>query len=107
MANSKKLTVKDIRAHFFMSIVGNHIELIYHDDYDSCAGLGAALSSILEEDEKLFDIVSAAMLTVLEKKNNNPNWEKVKIPKKKDNPKQMNGVKSDKPFVKTRKKAVK
>jgi hypothetical protein len=30
----------------------------------------------------------------------------VVIPKKKSNPKQMDGVKSDEPFVKTRKKSV-
>lgn len=106
MAKSK-LNVKDIRAHLFIGIIGNHVELVYHDDYENGAGLGAALSSIMEEDDKLFGIISAAMLTVMESRDNNPNWEKVKIPKKKDNPKQMNGVKSDKPFVKTRKKAVK
>jgi hypothetical protein len=82
MAKSKNITVKDIRAHLFLGITGNHVELVYHDDYENGAGLGAALTSIMEEDDKLFDIVSAAMLTVLEKKNNNPNWEKVKIPKK-------------------------
>jgi hypothetical protein len=103
MAKSK-LTVKDIRAHFFMSIIGNQVELVYHDDYENGAGLGAALSSIMEEDDKLFDIFSAALLTACETRDNNPNWEKVKIaPKKKDNPKQMNRAKSDKPFVKTRK----
>ena len=103
MAKSKNITVKDIRAHLFMGIIGNTVELVYHDDYENGAGLGAALASILEEDDKLFGIISAAMLTVMESRNDNPNWEKVKIPKKKDNPKQMNGVKSDKPFVKTRK----
>jgi len=97
MANSKKLTVKDIRAHLFINVRGNHVDLIYHDDYDNGAGLGAALSSLLEEDDKLFDIMSAALLTALESKAKT-------APKKKDNPKQMNGVKSDKPFVKTRKK---
>ena len=107
MAKSKSLKLEDIRAHLFIAVVGNHVEIIYHDEYENGAGLGAALSSIIEEDEKLFDIFSAAMLTVLEKKNNSPKWEKVKIPKKKDNPKQMNGAKSDAPFVKTRKKAVK
>ena len=107
MAKSK-LSVKDIRAHLFLGIIGNHVDLIYHDDYENGAGLGAALASVLEEDDKLFGIVSAAMLTACETRDNNPNWEKVKIaPKKKPNPKQMNGAKSDKPFVKTRKKAVK
>jgi hypothetical protein len=95
MANSKKLTVKDIRAHLFMSIVGNHVDLIYHDDYDNGAGLGAALSSVMEEDDKLFDIISAALLTACETRDNNPNWEKVKI------------LKKEKDISKTPKKAVK
>jgi len=104
MAKGKNITVKDIRAHLFLGIIGNHVELVYHDDYENGAGLGAALSSIMEEDDKLFGIISAALLTACETRDNNPNWEKVKIaPKKKDNPKQMNGANSDKPFVKTRK----
>jgi hypothetical protein len=82
MAQSKKITVKDIRAHLFMSIIGNSVELVYHDDYENGAGLGAALSSVLEEDKKLFDIFSAAFLTALEAKEKNSNWEKVKFPKK-------------------------
>ena len=107
MAKSKNITLKDIRAHLFLGIIGNHVELVYHDDYDNGSGLGAAWASVMESDDKLFGIISAAMLTAIEAKEKKSNWEKVKIPKKKDNPKQMNGVKSDKPFVKTRKKAVK
>ena len=85
MAQSKKMTVKDIRAHLFISIIGNSVELVYHDDYDNGAGLGAALTSLLEEDDKLFGIFSAAFLTALEAKDKKSNCEKVKIaPNKKD-----------------------
>jgi hypothetical protein len=87
MAKSK-LNVKDIRAHFFMGIIGNHVELVYHDDLKNGAGLGAALSSIMEEDDKLFNIFSAAFLTAVENREKNSNWEKVKIkPKEKHNSK--------------------
>jgi hypothetical protein len=103
MAKANSLKVKDIRAHLFIGVTGNHVELVYHDDIENGAGLGTALASLLEEDDKLFNIFSAAFLTACETRNNNPNWEKVKFPKKKDNPKQMNGAKSDEPFVKTRK----
>jgi hypothetical protein len=82
VAKSKNITVKDIRAHLFIGIIGNHVELVYHDDYENGAGLGAALSSLLEQDEKLFDIFSAALLTAIESKEKNSNWEKVKIPQK-------------------------
>ena len=109
MAQSKKITIKDIRAHLFISIIGNHVELVYHDDFDNGAGLGAALTSIMEEDEKLFDIFSAALLTTIESREKNSNWEKVTFPKKKSNPKQSipKGATEGKPFVKTRKKATK
>ena len=98
MAKSK-LKVEDMNAHFFMSIRGNHVDIIYHDDANG-AGLGAALASVMEEDEELLKIFSAALLTTLESR------EKY-VSKKKDNSKQMNGAKSDEPFVKTRKKATK
>lgn len=68
MAKSKNITVKDIRAHLFMSVLGNHVDLVYHDDADNGAGLGAALASLLEQDDKLMSIVSAALMTVLEQK---------------------------------------
>ena len=99
MAKSK-LKVEDISAHFFMNVHGNNVNVIYSDDMNNGAGLGAAFASAMEQDKELLKIISAALLTALESK------EKY-VPKKKDNSKQMNGAKSDEPFVKTRKKAVK
>ena len=81
---SKNFKMEDIRAHFFMSIVGNHIEIMYNDDLDNGAGLGAAFCSAMQEDEKLYGILAAAILSVGKDKNNSSNWEKVKVaPKKK------------------------
>lgn len=102
MAKSKNITVKDIRAHFFLGIIGNHVELVYHDDYENGAGLGAALVSILEEDDKLFGIVSAAMLTVMESRNDNPNWEKVKIKPKEKNISKKSNIVHKKPTKKAK-----
>ena len=69
MAKSKTIPkLKDLRAHLFISVVGNHVDVVYHDDAESGAGLGAALSSLMEQDAKLFDIFSAAFLTTLEAK---------------------------------------
>lgn len=82
MAKSKVPPVKDLNGYFFMGIRGNHVELVYHDDTDNGLAIGVAFSNVLEEDDKLFNIISTAMLTVLEKKDNSPKWEKVKIPKK-------------------------
>jgi len=68
MAISKRPKLKDIRAHLFLSVIGNHVDIVYHDDADNGAGLGAALSSLLEQDDKLMSIFSAALLTALESK---------------------------------------
>ena len=102
MAKSKIPAVKDLNGYFFMGIRGNHVELVYHDDTDKGLAIGAAFSSVLEEDDKLFGIISAAMLTVMESKNDNPNWEKVKFPKK-----EKSISKTPKKAVKTPVKAVK
>ena len=82
MIKSKIPKIKDLNAHFFMSVLGNHVDIVYHDTTDNGAGLGAAFASVLEEDEKLFNILSAAFITVLETREKNSNWEKVKFPKK-------------------------
>ena len=65
---SKDFKMADIRAHLFISVRGNNVDVIYNDDLDNGAGLGAALVSILGEDKKLMNIISAALLTALENK---------------------------------------
>jgi hypothetical protein len=97
MATSKIPKVKDLSGYFFMSIEGNTVDIIYHDNTDNGLAIGAAFASALEKDKQLFKVLSAAMITVLNEKEKDSS-------KKKPNPKQMNGVKSDAPFVKTRKK---
>lgn len=99
MATSKKLPkVEELSGYLFMSVQGTQVELVYHDTTDKGLAIGAALASVLEEDVKLFDLFSSAFLTALDARNEKS------TPKKKPNPKQMNGIKSDAPFVKTRKK---
>lgn len=66
MAKSKIPQVKDLNGYFFMGVKGTDVELVYHDDSDRGLALGAAFASVLEQDEALFDIFSAAMLTALE-----------------------------------------
>ena len=83
MATSKKLKMEDIRAHLFISVIGNHVDIVYHDDADNGAGLGAALASAMEEDDKLFGIFSAAFVTVLENRDKKSISKKSnKVPKK-------------------------
>ena len=70
MATSKKLPkVEDLHAYFFMSIQGTHVDLVYHDNTDKGLALGAGLASVLQEDEKLFDVFSSALLTAIEHRN--------------------------------------
>ena len=82
MAKSKIPKVKDLNAHFFMSVLGNNVDIVYHDTTDNGAGLAAAFASALEDDKQLFNVLSAAFITALETKEKNSNWEKVKFPKK-------------------------
>ena len=85
MAKSKIPQVKDLNGYFFMGVKGTDVELVYHDDSDRGLALGAAFASVLEEDEKLFDIFSAAMLTALETKAKKEKYSSKKsniVPKK-------------------------
>jgi len=96
MAKIKVPKVKDLSGYFFMSIEGNIVDIVYHDNTENGLAIGAAFASALEKDKQLFKVLSAAMITILNEKEKDSS-------KKKPNPKQMNGVKSDAPFVKTRK----
>lgn len=69
MAKSKIPAVKDLSAYLFMAIEGNKIQVVYHDDTDKGLAIGSAFASLLEEDDKLFDIFSSAMLTTLDNKS--------------------------------------
>ena len=81
MATSKVPKVKDLSGYFFMSVLGNNVDIVYHDTTDNGAGLGAAFASALEEDEKLFNILSAAFITVLEAKEKDSSKKSNKVPK--------------------------
>jgi hypothetical protein len=81
MAKSKVPKVEDLNGYLFMAINGTDVNLVYHDDTDNGLALGAALASVLEQDAKLFDIISAAMLTVLEAKEKYSSKKSNKLPK--------------------------
>jgi hypothetical protein len=82
MAKSKIPAVKDLHAYLFMSIQGTDVQLVYRDDSDRGLALGAAFANILEQDDKLFDIFSAAMLTAIEAKEKYSSKKSNKLPKK-------------------------
>jgi len=62
-------------------LTSNNVDIVYHDTTDNGAGLGAAFASALEEDEKLFNILSAAFITVLEAKEKDSSKKSNKVPK--------------------------
>jgi hypothetical protein len=81
MAKSKIPKVKDLNAHFFMSVLGNNVDIVYHDTTDNGAGLAAAFASALEDDKQLFNVLSAAFITVLEAKEKDSSKKSNKLPK--------------------------
>lgn len=81
MANSKIPKVKDLNAYFFMSVLGSNIDIVYHDTTNNGAGLAAAFASALEDDKQLFNVLSAAFITVLEAKEKDSSKKSNKLPK--------------------------
>ena len=95
MATSKKTKID---GYFFMSICNSEIDVNCSGDKDVIAAAFATLLLDNRKDgEQLKQILVTAIAIAAAELE----------PKKKPNPKQMNGVKSDEPFVKTRKKATK
>ena len=95
MATSKKTKID---GYFFMSICNSEIDVNCSGDKDVIAAAFATLLLDNRKDgEQLKQILATAIGIAAAELE----------PKKKSNPKQMNGVKSDEPFVKTRKKATK
>lgn len=99
MAKSKE--IKDYQANFFMLVTQGNIHIVY-DDGDNDVMLSAAFASAMAEDEHLFNIISTAMIALIDEKEKYSS-------KKKPNPKQSipKGATEGKPFVKTRKKSLK
>lgn len=96
MAKATNKKTKDLKAFLFISVDEGKVSTIY-DTYNDPVSLAAAFATAMQTDTELFDILSVAFITFLKDKE-------IHSSKKKNNPKQMNGAKSDEPFVKTRKK---
>jgi len=100
MAKTKKTKID---GYFFMSICNGEMDI-------NCSGdknvLAAAFATVLldetEEGKEAKQLLATAAAIAAHEMQSKEKH----ISKKKDNPKQMNGIKSDTPFVKSRKKAV-
>lgn len=66
MAKSKK-QIDELKAHFFMSVSNGNVCTLYDDDDDKII-LAASFASAMLEDKYLYDIISAAFLTLLDEK---------------------------------------
>lgn len=66
MAKSKK-QIDKLKGHFFMAIGDGKVNTVY-DDGDDKTILAAAFASAMLEDPYLFDIFSAAFLTIIDEK---------------------------------------
>ena len=82
MVKIKVPKVKDLSGYFFMSIEGNTVDIVYHDNTDNGLAIGAAFASALEKDKQLFKVLSAAMITVLNEKEKDSSKKSNKVPKK-------------------------
>lgn len=80
MAKSKK-QIEELRAHFFMSIYDGTVHTLY-DDGDDKTILAAAFASAMMEDKYLYDVISAAFLTLLDDKEKYSSKKSNKVPKK-------------------------
>jgi len=80
MAKSKK-QIDELRAHFFMSIYDGIVHTIY-DDGDDKTILAASFASAMMEDKYLYDVISAAFLTLLDEKKKDSVKKPVKKAKK-------------------------
>ena len=81
MAKIKVPKVKDLSGYFFMSIEGNTVDIVYHDNTENGLAIGAAFASVLEEDKQLFNVLSASFITVLEAKEKDSSKTPVKAVK--------------------------
>ena len=82
MAKIKVPKVKDLSGYFFMSIEGNIVDIVYHDNTENGLAIGAAFASALEKDKQLFKVLSAAMITVLNEKEKDSSKKSNTVPKK-------------------------
>ena len=83
MAINKNPKLKDLSGYFFMGIKGSGVESAYEDNTDNNSAIGAGFCSLLENDDKLFDLMSSALIIAIENRNEKDSSKKSnKVPKK-------------------------
>ena len=66
MAINKNPKLKDLNGYFFMGIKGDNVDHACEDNTNNKSAIAAGFCSILETDDTLFEIMSAALLIAME-----------------------------------------
>jgi hypothetical protein len=64
MKNKTKPKLKDLAGYFFLSVQNKEVNISYGDGYDVSLVIG--FSQAMKDDKNLFEIMSRAILTVIE-----------------------------------------
>jgi len=76
-----KTKAKDIKGYFFLALGDGQLNTVYETNGDK-ASLAVAFASAMMEDKELFDILSAAFITVVNDKEKFISKKSNKLPKK-------------------------
>lgn len=83
MAQSKIPKLKDLNGYFFMGIKGDNVDHACEDNTNNKSAIAAGFCSILETDDTLFEVMSAALLIAIENRNKKDSSKKSNtVPKK-------------------------
>jgi hypothetical protein len=84
MAINKNPQVEDLNGYFFMGIKGERIDHACEDNTNNKSAIAAGFCSILESDDTLFEMMSAALLIAIESRENKKDISKKSntVPKK-------------------------
>ena len=66
MATNKNPKLEDLNGYFFMGIKGERVDHACEDNTNNKSAIAAGFCSILETDDVLFDLISAALLIAIE-----------------------------------------
>ena len=66
MAINKNPKLKDLSGYFFMGIKGDNVDHACEDNTNNKSAIAAGFCSILETDDTLFEVMSAALLIAME-----------------------------------------
>ena len=66
MAINKNPKLKDLSGYFFMGIKGDNVDHACEDNTNNKSAIAAGFCSILETDDVLFEVISAALMIAIE-----------------------------------------